>query len=809
MSNYDFSTLSPLDFEKLTCDLMNAYFKKNDIGSFQTFKAGRDKGIDLLSSTPENDYEIIGQVKHYIKSPYSKLIYDLKNTEKDKVFKLNPGTYIVVTSLELSHQNKSEIKQIFEPYIPSIDNIFGRDDLNRILRNNRHIEESHYKLWFSSTIILNKLLNYKFQGRRKEFTNKVLKKKFRLFVITKDFYKAKLSLEKNRFIILTGEPGVGKSTLSDMLIYNYIKDDYQLNIIYDDIKDIEFNLIDDDSKQLFYFDDFLGHTQEEINKSKSAENALIRIISRIEDLKNKFLILNTRKFILNSFLEDSERFRKFNPLRSETKIELVSYSYSTKRRILENHILESNLDENQIKTIKNLAHRICSDKNFTPRIIEFFTDSEVLNLSTEDYESFILNNLKNPKEIWSHAYLYQITDYDRFLLNSLYSLNSEATIEKLKIAYEKRLNFEVKNNNFKKPINSFDESLRRLNDGFIIINDTFDDIFNKYHNTPYVGFINHSLEDYLKYSITSNNSEIERILFGSIYIDQWYFFFKPFMSNKLSLNNELIEFLAKHYSKFIIKSNPDNSLFKILIFLFYFLNNSNENLLKELFSKIKSWQFLHKDLNVHFYSKKFLMHAKSNIEFNSLLSNTSFSFFINSILNEENSEELLELCRVFIRHYDISFSNISTSNDNNLNMLYEHIIKVFKNNIEENYNYLRYSNTEENYHIDLIERIDNSYYFIQKYINKNFEFDYQFIKNLDWNQIAQNNLVDSLTQSHDIENDPNEFNYKSSYFLENYEYHEYDENVDLTLDDLIEINNSKKTNISNFNNDDDFDELPF
>ncbi|MFD2826540.1 restriction endonuclease [Leeuwenhoekiella polynyae] len=352
MSNYDFSTLSPFDFEELACDLLNAHYEKENFeGNFRTFGPGRDKGIDLLLSTPNTNFEIIGQVKHYVKSSFSKLLRDLKNIEKDKVFLLNPKRYVIVTSQELSPDNKIEIKAAFEPYITTLGDIFGRQDLNKILRQNKYIEEKHFKLWFSSTLILDKILNYKFEGRRKEFTDTVLKRKFRLFVETNNFLKAKSILNENKFIIITGEPGVGKSTLSDMMIYDFIKDDYQINIIYDDIKEVEINLRDDKSKQVFYFDDFLGHTQAEINKSKSAENSLLRIISRIENLDHKFLILNTRKFILTSFLDESERFRNFNPLRSEAKIELQSYSYDVKKRMIENHIQESTLSPTQIDVI--------------------------------------------------------------------------------------------------------------------------------------------------------------------------------------------------------------------------------------------------------------------------------------------------------------------------------------------------------------------------------------------------------------------------------------------------------------------------
>lgn len=116
MSNYDFSTLNPIDFEKLACDLLNVKRNKVTKAMFRSFKEGKDGGIDLLLSTKNNDLEVIVQVKHYYKSSFAALKRDLK-TELDKVKKINPKKYIFVTSLALSKHNKDEIKSIFAPYI--------------------------------------------------------------------------------------------------------------------------------------------------------------------------------------------------------------------------------------------------------------------------------------------------------------------------------------------------------------------------------------------------------------------------------------------------------------------------------------------------------------------------------------------------------------------------------------------------------------------------------------------------------------------------------------------------------------------
>ena len=801
MTNYDFSTLSALDFEELACDLINASYKDSNLeGDFRTFRPGKDYGIDLLLSTPTNNYEVIGQVKHYAKSPFSKLLSDLKNIEKDKVFKLKPNRYIVVTSQELNPQNKLKIKEIFNPYIVSLKDIYGRQDLNKLLRDNKTIEENHYKLWFSSFIVLNKILNYQFEGRQKEFTDVVLKKRFRLFVETKNFRNAKYILNENKFIIITGDPGVGKSTLSDMMIYDFIKDDYQLNIIYDDIKEIEINLLDDDSKQVFYFDDFLGHTQAEINKSKSAENALIRIISRIENLHNKFLILNTRKLILTPFIDESERFRKFNPLRSEAKIELKSYSYGVKRRILDNHILESDLNIEQINVLKSLASELCHHKNFTPRIIEFFTGERVIELNATDYKEFILSNLYNPKEIWNHAYSFQINEYERFFLNTLYSLKGETIKNNLEIAYNSRLNYEVENNNFSKPMNSFNDSLRRLNNGFIVINDR--DIYTNFETediVTFIGFINPSLEDFLKFYISNNKQEVERILLSSKFIDQWYFFYEPYVSVKTDISKTLLKHFTKNSYKLALDNNSFNNLYLISIFEYYFNGVDNTSFVINSLLKIKNWEFLKRNNHTSFYSKKFLNNAKSNLKLNRIISNFHSNFFFFSLINEKKLDNFLELFRLFLTHYGFEIENKLIKNSDYKITLFDHITNLFKQEFDDQYNFLNAINTEQDSHLDIATKLEQNKKYIISSINNLFEINLEVFRTKDWNYSASINLTDSIDANKVLSDYDQYADYQNYYEDDEYSKDYLYKNENPTLNDLnnliSEELNKEKMNI--------------
>jgi len=103
MPDYDFKTLSPIDFEILIRDLLQKELKI----SLESFKAGRDEGIDLRFCA-DNSNHLIVQCKHYAESGFKQLLRDLKK-ELGKVKKLNPKRYVFVTSVGLSPGNKDKI----------------------------------------------------------------------------------------------------------------------------------------------------------------------------------------------------------------------------------------------------------------------------------------------------------------------------------------------------------------------------------------------------------------------------------------------------------------------------------------------------------------------------------------------------------------------------------------------------------------------------------------------------------------------------------------------------------------------------
>ena len=126
MPDYDFHTLSPYDFELISRDLIQA----KDRIVLESFRTGRDGGVDFRYCLSD-DKKIIVQCKHYRGTPVSGLIRALKN-EAQKLVKLSPSRYIIVTSLSLTPENKASIQKFFPSNVLKAEDIITADDLRNL-----------------------------------------------------------------------------------------------------------------------------------------------------------------------------------------------------------------------------------------------------------------------------------------------------------------------------------------------------------------------------------------------------------------------------------------------------------------------------------------------------------------------------------------------------------------------------------------------------------------------------------------------------------------------------------------------------
>lgn len=431
---YDYSKLNDREFEILAASVIAKEHNKK----VEIFKSGKDGGVDGRFWIGDKKEGII-QCKHYLETPYNQLISKLKNEELAKVKKLNPSKYIFLTSKALSRLNKIEILNIFKPYIQDESDIWGQEDLNLFLskKENQDVVERNYKLWITSTSVLDILINNSIKGRS-QFTIREIEENSYRYVVTSNHNKGIKILEENNVVILTGEPGIGKTTLADNLSILYTAKGYEFCDIEENISEAESLYRENEQKKiLFYCDDFLGsNIYDAINNKKDSH--IVKFINRIRKDNSKKFILTSRTNILNKAYVISHIFQNLKIRENEFLLTIENLTNIDKAKILYNHIYHSKLPKEFIDVIyKDKRYKdIIKHRSFNPRIIEFITDSSVIgDIKSENYWSYILQKLNNPEVIWEGYFQNQTDDFVRSLTFLTVFNNGKISEDNLRDSY--------------------------------------------------------------------------------------------------------------------------------------------------------------------------------------------------------------------------------------------------------------------------------------------------------------------------------------------------------------------------------------
>jgi hypothetical protein len=368
MTDYNFSNLSPYDFEIFIRDLLNASQKLN----LRVFAPGRDKGVDLRGwEAGRRNYRVIVQCKHMLGSTYPQVLSSVKS-EKRKLDKLTlkPSRYILATSKLLTEDNINELASTLEPYSRSSGDILDAAALEDMLSRHESVLRRHYKLWITSTPILEKVLHAGIYNRNESYLQNLLLKS-RTFVQPKAFSRAQQILKQNHSCIISGPPGVGKTTLADMLCLEYLTNGFELIVVSEDILEAD-NVYAQQRKQLFLYDDFLGRTDLREKLGKNEDGRIVEFIRRVSNSPNHRFILTTREYILRAARVNYDRLDNggIDPLKCV--LEIDTYSELQKGLILYQHL--SFMEGISRDDIEDLVFNrryiaIVRHPNYTPRHI--------------------------------------------------------------------------------------------------------------------------------------------------------------------------------------------------------------------------------------------------------------------------------------------------------------------------------------------------------------------------------------------------------------------------------------------------------
>lgn len=477
----NFSSLNGADFEDLVRDLIG-----EELGiRFEAFCAGPDGGIDGRHAPSAAKAPTILQAKHMEGSTFAALKGAMRK-ERASIDRLVLSRYVLATSRPLTPANKEALASEIGPALLSESDIVGPNDLEALLRRHPSIEKAHIKLWLSSAAILDRVVrsaSHAYAAISKE----EIEAKVKVYVQNPSFAEASERLEKHHLLIISGPPGVGKTTLGEMIAYAYLGQDWDLV----PIRSLEdgFAAINDTRKQVFLFDDFLGKIALDRQALASKDSDLTRFMNRVRRSPNARFILTTRAYIFEDARRLSENLADQRLDVTKYVLDVGVYARRIRARILYNHLVVAGTP---IVHVQALIHsgkipEIIDHKNYNPRIIEWMTDAvHIQDVEPGDYANAFLTMLKNPLRLWDNAFRTHIDDKCRQLLFAMFFC-SENSVDRdtLRQAYDPLHAALCARYCVAQDPKDFEEAIRTLEGGFINISGRS------------ISYVNPSVRDYM------------------------------------------------------------------------------------------------------------------------------------------------------------------------------------------------------------------------------------------------------------------------------------------------------------------------
>ena len=401
MSRYNLRNIHWLEFEELCCDIAHEILGRD----VKRGKTGADGGTDGIIVFGEE--RAIVQAKHYIGSGCKALIKHLKSTEVAKAERLAAKRYILMTSCDLSPQNRKEILDLYHGLIKSDADIFSGTDICALLAEDKYqwITRMHYNLWLSGIEQLDRFCGDGIKSKSAAVLDGI-KDDLRIAVKTEDYARALARLVNDKVIIITGQAGTGKTILAEQLIADFVFGwNYRFLCSEYDLKGFETQIErHPNDRFLFYIDDFLGaNVMDALRDNRDSQIVnFIRMVRRSERLK---LVLTSRSYIINEAVERTGKFTDARIASFEFRLDEKQLGRIDRAKIVLSHFHNGDVGTGYKLDIVGHENyfKIIDHPNFNPRMIAYAFRVDITNqvpIDVPDGIAKALWILDHPRQIW-------------------------------------------------------------------------------------------------------------------------------------------------------------------------------------------------------------------------------------------------------------------------------------------------------------------------------------------------------------------------------------------------------------------------
>lgn len=401
-------------------------------------------------------------------------------------------------------------------------------------------------------------------------------------------------IDQFNYVVISGTPGIGKSTLARVLSYYYLANGYEEFIFLSESIDDAFTIYNEESKQIFLFDDFLGKSFLAKQLKNNEEQRIIKFIDKISKSSNKILILTTREYILAQAKLRYDIFETDTVDVSKCVIDLEQYTKIVRAKILYNHLYFAEVGEEYIQQIladKNY-YKIINHPNYNPRIIEIVTKPKVLKtIIPEEFFNKFLEFLDYPESIWKHVYENQITTFSQVILANMMTMGTPVHLGYLKKQVKSFANRNSIKYGFTYTEIDFNKCLKELENTFV--RTSTDSIENFI-----VDYMNPSVQDFLISYFKDMPDFLSDVLDSAEFFNQFFVSFE-FRKNKQTTSGDRVGKILLNQNQCAIVAN------RIVYFFEHFL-----------FSTVKKYSFVGTN-NYQFQPEKCTIYSKIDMVYQS------------------------------------------------------------------------------------------------------------------------------------------------------------------------------------------------